>query len=117
MARFWFPKGGTSRGTVERWLATRSEGAIVSDAQLAAWGCDFPDGRYGELFYLLNEGTIFAPSYMNQRRVPAMHGFSPDLPASSACWLTSHPVDRRPARIEQIHDVMAQACERVRANG
>ena len=57
-----------------------------------------PDGRYGELFYLLHNGTIFAPSFMNLKRVPAMHGFDPAEPDSKACWLTTHPVDPAAAK-------------------
>lgn len=113
MARFWFPGGAEVRTRVEEWLRARTEGRIVTDAELDRWGCLFPDRRYGELFYLLNEGVIFAPSFMNQRRVPAMHGFDPDLPASRACWLTSHPVENPPQRIEQIYRVMRAACDRV----
>ena len=115
MTRFWFPGDPSVRGRVETWLAARPEGRIVTDAELERWGCLFTDRRYGELFYLLNEGTIFAPSFMNQRRVPAMHGYDPDLPASRACWLTSHPVAQPPSRIEQIYGVMRAACDRVAA--
>jgi hypothetical protein len=94
---------------VEQWLAGRAEGRIVPDAQLATWGCLFGDRRYGELFYLLEPGTIFVPSFMNQRRVPAMHGFDPAHPDSAACWLTNYPSAVRPARIERIFDVMRAA--------
>ncbi len=113
MARFWFPGDASVRPKVEAWLAARPEGRIITDAELSRWGCLFPDRRYGELFYLLDEGTIFAPSFMNQRRVPGMHGFDPDLPNSRACWLTSHPVQNPPARIEQIYHVMQTAADRI----
>jgi hypothetical protein len=113
MARFWFPGGAGIRTQVETWLAGRPEGRIVTDAELERWGCLFPDRRYGELFYLLNEGVIFAPSFMNQRRVPAMHGYDPDLPHSRACWLTSHAVAQPPVRIEGIYPVMRAAADRV----
>jgi hypothetical protein len=108
MVRFWFLGAGV-RARVIAWLTERREGRILTDEQLAAWGCLFADRRYGELFYLLDPGTIFAPSFMNQRRVPAMHGFDPGHPDSAACWLTSHPVSHPPARIEQIFAVMKAA--------
>lgn len=116
MARFWFPGGDAPRKRIEAWLATRKEGRIVSKNELQRWGCWFPDGRYGELFYVLDEGVIFAPSFMNLGLVKGMHGFDPDLPNSAACWLTSHPVDHKPARIEQIHRVMSDACRRIAAS-
>ena len=113
MARFWFPGGASIRTQVETWLAARHEGRLVTEAELKRWCCLFPDRRYGELFYVLNEGVIFAPSFMNQRRVPAMHGFDPDLPQSRACWLTSHEVTEPPARIEGIYHVMRAAADRL----
>lgn len=111
MARFWFLKPGI-REKITGWLSQQPEGAIVSDSKLKEWGCLFPDRKYGELFFLLNPGTIFVPCYMAGHRVPAMHGFDPDHPDSAACWLTSH-VTTAPERIEGIFDVMKQAAERV----
>ena len=109
MARFWFPGSKTAREQAAGWLGARTEGRILTDEELKAYGCYFPDGRYGELFYLLNNGVIFAPSYMNQRRVPAMHGFAPEEPDSAACWLTNFQHDQPPPRIEGIFQVMRQA--------
>jgi hypothetical protein len=115
MLRLWFPGSASVRQEVAAWLAKRPEGRNITDDDLKRWGCFFPDGRYGELFYLLNNGTIFAPSHMNQRLVPAMHGFDPTEPDSAACWLTSAPVPNPPARIEQIFNVMQAAAQRVQA--
>lgn len=112
MARFWFPGGAKVRESIEKWLQARSEGRVLSDAELEKWGCLFPDRRYGELFFLLREGTIFAPSFMNLGRVPAMHGFDPELKSSAACWLTSHPVGNPPRRIDEIYQVMHAAAQR-----
>jgi hypothetical protein len=111
MARFWFPGGPAIRRRIETWLEGRPEGRIVAEEELRAWGCLFPDGRYGELFYLLRNGTIFAPSFMNLRRVPAMHGFDPAEADSAACWLTTHPVMPVPRRINEIFEVMRTAGE------
>jgi hypothetical protein len=108
MVRFWFPGGAAIRASIVAWLDARPEGRVVPDAQLREWGCLFPDYRYGEVFYLLNNGTIFAPSFMNLRRVPAMHGFDPAEADSAACWLTTHPT-RVPARIHEIYEVMKEA--------
>ena len=113
MARFWFPGGEPARTKIREWLAQRVEGRIVTAAELESWGCLFPDHRYGELFYLLANGCIFAPSFMNRSRVPAMHGFDPAEPDSKACWLTTHAVANPPARINEIFHVMKAAASRV----
>jgi hypothetical protein len=112
MARFWFPGSGKAREEICEWLHARKEGRILTPGELEQWGCLFPDGRYGELFYLLHNGTIFAPSFMNLRRVPAMHGFDPAEPDSRACWLTTHPVPERPRQIHEIFRVMKGAAVR-----
>ena len=109
MVRFWFPGTPDVRPRVESWLQGRTEGRILSDEQLKANGCLFPDQRYGELWYLLQQGIIFAPSFMNQRNVPGMHGYDPQDSESAACWLTNHNHYPVPPRIEKIHDVMQAA--------
>ena len=115
MARIWFPAGAEAAVTLEirEWFAQRKEGRICTEQELRDWGCWFPDGRYGEMFYLLNNGVLFAPSYMNLHRVPAMHGYDPLEPESAASWLTSHPVENPPQRLEQVFRVMKSAAENV----
>lgn len=109
MVRFWFPGDEAVRPRVEAWLRDRPEGRILTDEDLKANDCLFPDRRYGELWYVLKQGTIFAPSFMNQRHVPGMHGYEPQESESAACWLTNHDHYQKPARIEKIHDVMQEA--------
>ena len=118
MARIWFPAGADAAVTLEirDWFAQRKEGRICSEQELRDWGCWFPDGRYGEMFYLLNNGVLFAPSYMNLHRVPAMHGYDPAEPESAASWLTSHPVENPPERIEQVFKVMKSAAENIQSS-
>jgi len=109
MARFWFPGGEKIRATVTQWLSQRPEGRILTDDDLRASGALFPDHRYGELFYLLEEGVIFAPSYMNQGFVRGMHGYAPSAPSTPACWLTNHSDGPDPQSINEIHQAMAWA--------
>ncbi len=109
MVRFWFPGGEQIRATVNDWLARHTEGRVLSDDDLRASGALFPDRRYGELFYLLEEGVIFAPSYMNQGFVRGMHGYSPDSPSTPACWLSNHREGPDPLSIDEIHRAMVWA--------
>src|SRR5579862_76520 len=114
MARFWFPGGDAVREDICDWLRRRTEGRILTQGELEEWGCLFPDRRYGEVFFLLNNGVIFAPSFMNRGRVPAMHGFDPLEPDSRACWLTTHPVEQTPRQIHEIFRVMKSAAKSAR---
>ena len=88
MARFWFLNEAT-RAAATAWLADQPDGSLLSDAQLDHYGCLFPDRRYGELFYLLPSGSLFVPSFLNQRKVTAMHGYAPEHPDSAASWLSN----------------------------
>jgi hypothetical protein len=109
MVRFWFPGGDAIRAKVCRWLEARRVGRILTRAELENWHCYYPDHRYGELFYLLPSGTIFAPSYMNRGFVPGMHGFAPAEPGNAACLLSSHPLARPVSQLRDLHGLMAQA--------
>ena len=88
MARFWFTNAAT-RATATAWLNSQADGEVLSDERLAGYGCLFPDRKYGELFYLLPSGSLFVPSFLNQRKVTAMHGYAPEHPDSAAAWLSN----------------------------
>ncbi|MEI6673606.1 MAG: alkaline phosphatase family protein [Verrucomicrobiota bacterium] len=88
MARFWF-SDEAARATATAWLAEQPDGAILTDERLAGYGCLFPDRKYGELFYLLPSGSLLVPSFLNQRKVTAMHGYAPEHPDSAAAWLSN----------------------------
>lgn len=88
MVRFWFADE-SSRRTAICWLDEQPDGEILTDERLAGYGCLFPDRKYGELFYLLPSGSLFVPSFLNQRKVTAMHGYAPEHPDSAAAWLSN----------------------------
>ena len=107
MARFWF-HDEAARRTATAWLAEQSDGEILTDERLAGYGCLFPDRKYGELFYLLPSGSLFVPSFLNQRKVTAMHGYAPEYPSSAAAWLSN--VETLPvATLMDIFPVMQAA--------
>jgi hypothetical protein len=105
MARFWFLQPG-ARERITAALDAEPRGRILSDAQLAAWGCDFPGRRYGELFYLLDPGVLLCPSFMGERPLAAMHGYAPDHKDSTAAFLASVPVDPMPRRLDGLYGLM-----------
>ncbi len=88
MARFWF-SDAASRATATAWLNEQADGEVLTDERLAGYGCLFPDRQYGELFYLLPSGSLLVPSFLNQRKVTAMHGYAPEHPDSAAAWLSN----------------------------
>jgi predicted AlkP superfamily pyrophosphatase or phosphodiesterase len=105
MARFWFHTAD-AREAVEKLLATETAGHVLSEGELARLGCDFPEQEYGELFFLLDPGVIFCPSFMGRRPVKGMHGYDPGHPDSRASYLSSHRIGDRPRQLADLHDLM-----------
>ncbi len=102
MARFWFFNDRAQKAIVEC-LEDVPEGEILSDAELTDLGTFFPDRYFGELIFLLEEGTLIVPSHMGERPIRAMHGYHPDAPQSYAALMTNQP--NIPAGINAIPDM------------
>jgi hypothetical protein len=96
LARFWFLRPG-SRDTITRALRDESAGRILRDEELQALGCDFPDHRYGELFFLLNAGVLLCPSFLGLAPLKGMHGYHPSEPTAQALF-ASNAADATPPR-------------------
>ena len=105
MARFWF-FSNQARDKVTAALRALRCGRIVTDAELERLGVLFPDGRYGQLVFLLDPGCLFSRSDFNGQgwSPAAMHGYHPDDPDSEGIFLANRP-PVRPVRA--IGDVFA----------
>jgi predicted AlkP superfamily pyrophosphatase or phosphodiesterase len=110
LARFWF-LNDAARRAVRELLEKRSDGRILSDRDLKELGCDFPDGRYGELMFLANPGVLICPSHMGRRPVAGMHGYDPADPDSRAAYLTNIPSTAPPRHLTDLLGLMLRDCE------
>lgn len=88
MARFWFAHD-EARRLVEEALATVPQGRILPEAELRELRAPVDDRRFGELFFLVDEGVLIVPSHMGERPIRAMHGYHPDAPQSYATLFTN----------------------------
>jgi hypothetical protein len=88
MARFWF-FNERARDRVTGLLQTISQGRVVPDEELEDLGALFPDRRFGELIFLVNEGVLIVPSHMGERPIRAMHGYHPRERHSYAALCTN----------------------------
>jgi hypothetical protein len=102
MARFWF-FNDRAKHAIVRCLEAVREGNILHDAELTDLGTLFPDRHFGELIFLVDEGTLIVPSHMGERPIRAMHGYHPDAPHSYAALMTNEP--NVPAGINAIPDM------------
>ena len=105
MARFWFLKK-RARDTVSHALQEVPQGWIVPEEQLAQWGCDFPEHKYGELFFLLNPGVLLCPSFMGRKPMAGMHGYAPEHPTSVAAFMANVPLSHVPKRLDDLYGLM-----------
>ncbi len=107
LVRFWFLHEHARRD-IMAWLDVQPEGEIIRQHDLQRWGCDFPDQRFGELFYLLPPGSLFIPNYVSGNYVRGMHGYHPDAAESPGCWLSNQP-GVLPRRITDVFTAMKAA--------
>lgn len=105
MARFWF-RSAADRRRVEDILAHHAWGRMLGDAELESLGAFFPDRRYGDLLFLLEEGEIIVPSFMSGSPVRGMHGYHPDARHSFTVLLTNAIHRPYPANLADLHAVL-----------
>jgi predicted AlkP superfamily pyrophosphatase or phosphodiesterase len=105
MARFWF-LNDTAREKVIKVLQKESRGQILSEKQLALYGCNFADHRYGELFFLLNPGILLCPSFMGEKTLAGMHGYAPEHKEALAMITTNVTLNPMPQQLEDLYGLM-----------
>ena len=80
MGRFWF-FNEASKVALCTALSSQTVGRLISEKELAHYGINFPDNRYFERLYVLNEGYSFLPSYMTYglgiNHGKGFHGYEP----------------------------------------
>jgi hypothetical protein len=108
MARFWMRSDAAAR-LLPQVLAEADGGRLLSDAELAALGCDFPGQRYGQLIFLMDPGHLIVPSHMGRTPIHGMHGYHPDHPDSDAALLSTHQPARETESICDFHELMTLA--------
>lgn len=111
MARFWFFNSQASR-RIEEILKGLPCGEVLTDQQLSAWGVDFPDRRYGELFFLMHPGVLLLPSHMGDRPIAGMHGYSPEDKDSAAAFCSSCALDLEVSRLDDLYGLMKGEIDR-----
>ncbi len=108
MARFWF-FNDLAKQQISTALQRVTEGRILPERELKAMRTHFDDGRFGELIFLVQEGTLIVPSHMGERPIRAMHGYHPHDPHSYATLFSSTPdVPDDITHIPHIHRLMTK---------
>ncbi len=105
MARFWFLKPG-AEAKVRKLLSGVPDGRILDETTLHDWGVDFPDRRYGDLFFLMNPGVLLCPSFMGVKPLAGMHGYEPAEPGSMASFISNVPLGTEPKGLADLFTLM-----------
>lgn len=112
MARFW-PKRADLKDKILKVLAECPCGRVLPPAELASLHVLFPDGRYGDIIFLMEPGTLIFPNLFGSHQPAGMHGFHPDDRHSFAAFLSNVP-DYDPKEIVDFYRVMHTEIDRVR---
>jgi hypothetical protein len=88
LARFKVFSDGAAEA-LRRVLGGLPSGRLLDAAETVELGVSFPDGRFGDLIFLADAGSIISPSYMGGGDIAAMHGYHPDTAAMSSVLLSS----------------------------
>jgi len=108
MARFWFMHDD-ARLRISSALHAEPDGKILTEDELRAFGCDFPDHKYGDLFFVMDPGVVICPSFMGETRLAGMHGYDPAHEDSAAIFASTHPPAVLPKRLDDLYRVMGEA--------
>jgi len=88
MVRFWFLTQD-SRNIMEQILNSIPEGRILPEEELKQMHVHFPHNKFGEMFFLMQEGILINPSFMGNKVIKGMHGYHPRDAHSSAVLLSN----------------------------
>ncbi|MDY0287616.1 MAG: alkaline phosphatase family protein [Sphaerochaeta sp.] len=111
MARFWFLRP-ESEPIIRQVLEKERAGHILDEETVRKWGVDFPNQRYGELFYLMDPGVLIVPSHMGERTIAGMHGYTPDDKDSTASFSSNVELDTYPKGLEDLYSLFKQEIDR-----
>lgn len=113
MARFWF-FNDMARQEVMDVLHNVPCGRVLSNAELKQFGVFFPDGRFGEVVFLLHPGWLLSRSDFNGSgwNPVGMHGYHPDDSYSDGVFLSNRKPDHPVLSVQHVHDWMWSEVQR-----
>ena len=101
MARFWILKE-EARSKIINVLEDVEQGYIVPKHELQDMHVYFPDHKFGDLFFLMDEGILINPSFMGLKVIPGMHGYHPKAKDSYSFIASNRDI---PENINSITDI------------
>jgi predicted AlkP superfamily pyrophosphatase or phosphodiesterase len=106
IARFWFFNEQAEK-SIRRLLHETPGGKVLVEQELEALGAYWPDGRFGELMFLVDPGIMIVPSHMGKKPMAAMHGYLPADPSADGIFLANVDLDQKPGHLKDLFPLMA----------
>ena len=84
-------------------------GYILNDGDLKRHHLNFNDRRYGDDFFIVNEGVELIPNFLSLARMPniGMHGYLPEYPSTHAFLIGSNLLSYVPNNVVELYDFLA----------
>ena len=111
MGRFWFNNENAKAKIIEK-LNTIEQGEILDEKELKRLKAYFEDGKFGDLFFVMQAGIMINPSFFGKDLIAGMHGYHPDAPASNAMLLSTEKIDDDIKSITDIRKTMEKELRR-----
>jgi hypothetical protein len=111
MARFRIRTEGAGR-RLEELLSCLGGGHLVGREEAERLGVLFPDGRFGDLVFLVDPGTIILPSYMSREGLAAMHGYHPGFSCMDSALFSNEESGVYPAALTDVAPYLLPGFER-----
>lgn len=117
MARFWFDERAQFRKpAILETLSKLDCGRIVLPEDLPQLGCRYDRNTFGDVFFCLNEGWCFFPSFFHRNESPrGMHGYLPDVADNDGALVTcsergqDRPLPERVVEMQELHGLLTGA--------
>lgn len=113
MARFWFFNDKAGENIID-YLRGISCGRLLSNCEAKQLGIDFENDMYGQEIFLMNPGTIILPSFMGNKPLQGMHGFSPDDSWTDACFISNYRPDVEIHDVRDLFKVMSETKKKIK---
>ena len=112
MARFRVLSERAGR-ELEGLLSGIDGGELLDRNSLERLGVFFQDGRFGDVIFLTDPGTIIVPSFMSSEPIAAMHGYDPAAGCMYAVMLTNFDSGALEMDLKEVTGVMVPDFEAV----
>lgn len=105
----WFDHG--HRDEIIRALNQSGYGCVLAPDEHAKYHLDFPDRRYGDDFFVADEGVELIPNFISLANQPnqGMHGYDPACSSTRAFLIGGKQVDAQPRDVVGLYDVLAES--------